>query len=327
MSRKDPLEDSLEQLFADPVAVPAHLLERCLTTIPRSPARPWWRRLWMEKPRMIRQLALVTTLVAVIGWWTSIPRSGHHGGKSAANIALAQSVQTMETVPFWHKHVRRIEFGLGSNPGKEPTVGAVWQSSDEWFDTVKGYAVEAPDRHSISSPSGDVAARGVNTPAGPNGVSVMHLGAEHWKQAKFNLLLEPTQGFRAAGVPPSRQDDVEVTMRMGQWKGAAARIFTVAHHEEGKPWWNFDSRTLLYADLQTGRFLARQVTCEWPDFPNRGEVLLEQTEYDYENRPDPAVFDAKSLEIGANRVLNLYPDANGRLLDPNGTEVGRMISP
>ena len=309
---------------------PADLYARCLATVPEAASRreglfSWLNAAahsWKGSFRMIRPITAVCALTAAILIWMAFPHDSTHSGGTAASSALAQSVRTMQGITFWHKKVRRLDFTLGRSPDTPPTVGTDWKESSEWFDAEKGYVVDSASLHVLTLPAGKTYASGMN---GGADTQVIDFGPARWNQARRRLVEQPLIPLLAAEVPTNSDTDVQVTMRMGEWKNRLVRVFTIAHREQGKTWWNFESRNVLYADPTTGKFVARQVFCHWPDFADKGDVLLLEAEYHYDKRPEVSLFSETAFVHGAGKLVHLHVDDNGRLIDSQGNIHGATL--
>lgn len=322
MDKSDEVEVALAMLKAVPVEPPADLYSRCLATIPRSKQGQPWYSLWKGKYAMIRQFAFVCAIAAVIALWTAFPHRPMHRGQTDADVALAQSVKAMQQTPFWHKQVRQLQVDMGRKPTIPPSVGAEWKKSEEWFDETHGFMMRSDAVQVLTLPTGESYARGEHTINGGEGMEVIHNSPSKWAQSRLRLALQPVTPLLAAFVPEANENDVQVVQATGSWKRKAAQVFTIRHQEVNKPWWDFQSRSVLYADPQTGRFMARQVFCRWPDYPDKGEVLLLEAEYDYTKQPDSAAFDVTAFAKGTSKTLDLYPDEQGHLRDKAGNARG-----
>ena len=113
-------------------------------------------------------------------------------------------------------------------------------------------------------------------------------------------------------------------MTTGTWKGQPATLFIVTRKStnpyvlEEQQW---RQRTTYYVDPKTERFLGTQTELRFIDQDTDWQ-LLSESEFRYE-KPDPALFDPKTLEQGASekREWWITPEADG-YMDKEGKMVG-----
>jgi hypothetical protein len=303
------LEDALARLEAFPA--PEGLLERCLETIPaaKAPSRFGGRKM------LFARLAGTLAVVAAVAIVTTNPRLDWRNRPIAFSAALADTQRASASAPYHITTGRSRSFdALKKSMGE-------WESVQTYFDRERG-SLSKGEISTLYLASGDEYIRtwGPHKVLGTNCVTLLHQGKERMKKT---LGVGARSTFDAQ-LPESANTAIEEKKMMtGTWKGQPATLFIVTTKSTNpyivaEQQWRI--RTTYYADPKTERFLGKQTEVRFID-QNTDWQLLSESEFRYE-KPDPALFDPKTLEQGASekREQWLTPEADGYI-----DKVGKMV--
>jgi hypothetical protein len=219
--------------------------------------------------------------------------------------AYADAVQAMKRVLFYHEKGRSqgcYPDGGGTEPQGDGWYSGRWLVSETWFDAERGSYNEIRgetymQQDSLGLPDGTIRMRDDDR------LKITEMGPRYWAKQR-NLILSAHMDLREMAGSVLNGSGVEprlVSTRPGEWKGKRATILTyetVPPKEKaarGAP----TVRTVFTVDPEARLLLAKK---QFAVSPTGKEMLVHESEFDYDERPDPALFDPKRVEQRAKKI-------------------------
>jgi hypothetical protein len=287
---------------------PEELKARCLATIPTA-ARDVSRRVRLKMQPILAAAAVVISLVlaGILG----IPRPP----ALSSAVVFAATVEAMKKVPFYH--VKGKQMGLYPDGGGRDGDGwysGRWINEEDWFDAEHGYLSQSNGKtfmpqQILDLPDGTCYYRVEDR------LKITEWSPQRWERDKASNVtrfVDPSQEARGFNYDA---DPKLVSTAPGNWKGREATIITFEapppkeKAARGAP----TVRTLFYLDAATRLCIAKQ---QFARSPNGREQMVEELEFDYSQRPDPALFDPRRIKQGVAKISRVKGKA-GEPLNPN----------
>ena len=262
---------------------PADLHARCRATIP-----PRRRSTFGLRAALVGAALAVALLGAAL-----LPR----GKGPAPGVAWADVQKAMDTVTVWHEKGRG--HGIPSYDIGAPawTEARRWREIETWVDFARGMRTRSGlTSHAMTLSNGDVFDRQSDH------VAVTYFGGRYWQRIRQQMH-EHRRRIVAGSDSPSPMEK-RIFRQKAYWKGRPALRFDFLRapfrrsvDEDSRQGIGF--RYEVYVEPQSRRILARCEYAVWTRLSGNPERLVSESEFDYPERIDPAVFDPKAFCAGA----------------------------
>ncbi len=307
---KRTLEQILKEMEAP--AVPDDLLSRCYQTIPINAESLPSRQPTMKGKRIMYKVAIGLLILGLLSLRIIHPHL-RSGVTFTVDIAFTQAVAATQQVPFFHEKTKSMGFNLNGGEDGKTWYSGRWMTRETWFDAEQGsYSISGGPTFAASQmlwlPNGAVYDRVEDH------LKVTQFTPKDWRntaRGTISHLLDlrtSARGFNYTADPKPEP------RRTGNWKGKPAVIFAFVappssdNAAKGAP----TVKTLFYVDGVTKLCMAEEQYAQ----SQSGEYLVNQSEFDYAQKPDSALFDPKRIETGVSRISHAE-GRPGEPLDPD----------